>query len=252
MNMTLATADWYWENISKEEVREKLQNRPDGTFLVRNAQSLGGEYTLTLIKDGTEKLIRIIAKNGKYGFVDPFEFDNVVDLIEYYRDVSLCNYNKLLDVKLVYPVSRYKETDDEAVGTADLTKLVHRFVEVHRDYMEKTHDFDLKLSSYRKNEGERALKKQAHEAFLEAVVMFENQIELQAKYSTQAEPHERKGLNDTSEVLNKRLEELRKSKAQLEQDLELQRQTILSLERDINYIKPETNNLSKLKEKLQA
>lgn len=250
MTMTLASAEWYWENISKEEVREKLHNQRDGTFLVRNALSVGGEYTLTLIKDGTEKLIRIFYKNGKYGFVEPYEFDSVVALIDYYKHVSLRHYNRLLDIKLLYPVSRFKEKD-ESGSTSDLNKLVQRFVEVHRDYVEKTHYFDQKLDNYKRTETERILKRQAHEAFLEAVLMFEHQIKLQGQYSLQAEPHEAKSLSENSEVLRLRLQALNKSKLQLETDLEAQRQTVLSLERDINCIKPEKISLSKLKEKYQ-
>lgn len=84
----------------------------------------------------------------------------------------------MLDIKLTYPVSRFTDNDDDKAETTDLTKLVQRFVEVHRDYVEKTQTLDQKLSNYRHSAAERLLKKQAHEAFLEAVFMYVKQRSL--------------------------------------------------------------------------
>ena len=60
-------------------------------------------------KGGNNKLIKIYHRDGKYGFSDPLTFNSVVELISHYHHESLAQYNPKLDVKLMYPVSRYQQ-----------------------------------------------------------------------------------------------------------------------------------------------
>lgn len=67
------------------------------------------ECSVSCRKGGNNKLIKIFHREGKYGFSDPLTFSSVVELINHYRHESLAQYNPKLDVKLLYPVSKYQQ-----------------------------------------------------------------------------------------------------------------------------------------------
>jgi len=64
------------------------------------------QHGLLCRKGGSNKLIKISCQDGKYGFVEPYQFQSVVELINYYRTNSLSEYNISLDTCLLFPISR--------------------------------------------------------------------------------------------------------------------------------------------------
>lgn len=118
-----------------------------------------GEFTLTLKKDGTDRVIKIFHNNGRYGFLKDCTFNSVVELINFHRNYSLKDYNALLDCKLLYPVSTFAYDEEYHNLLENKDALVQKFVDVSTEIKALTHNLEQAHENYKRTENDIGFKR---------------------------------------------------------------------------------------------
>lgn len=255
--LPLSECEWYFGSISRDEARAKLRNARDGTFLVRDATSGNGDFTLTLKKDGSDRVIKVYNNEGKFAFTkgsEGLQFPSIPDLINYYRINSLKDYNTILDTTLLFPVSRYTSNaeEDPVPNDNDVDKLVQKYLDVQNDLNAREKDYEGLYTEYKRIEHELDIKWTAFEAFHEAEQLFDDQLKTQKRYQNEAQPHELDGLRENLKLLNNRLDQLIQCKNELHMSYEKQKSTYLTLQRNIQTMQPILNKLRKSEDRYIA
>ncbi|XP_066447620.1 suppressor of cytokine signaling 2 [Eleutherodactylus coqui] len=99
----LRRSGWYWGQMTVNEAKEKLQDAPEGTFLVRDSSHTDYLLTISVKTSAGPTNLRIEYKEGKFRLDSVVcvrsrlkQFDSVVHLIEYY---VLLSKNKRIETE---------------------------------------------------------------------------------------------------------------------------------------------------------
>lgn len=136
-----------------------------------------GEYTLTLIKDGNEKLIKICHMNGNYGFIEQYQFNSVVEMINYYTVNSLSMYNKTLDITLSNPIC-FPYDDEETQPQGDIRLLSEELIRCSQMLQQREQALDQKKTEFNEIREELREKSLHQIVFGNSENMFRSQIAL--------------------------------------------------------------------------
>lgn len=121
---------------------------------------------MTLKKDGTDRIIRIYNSNGRYGFLKDGKYGSVVELINHFRTHSLIEYNSVLDICLLYPVSKFTNEDELQSICDNKEALVSKYGEISTEIKTLTSGLETSYENYKRVESEIGFKRQAHEGEL--------------------------------------------------------------------------------------
>lgn len=117
----MAKYGWYWGPLSRSEARQRLEQQPNGSFLVRDSCSSYHLLSLSYRINNHTYHTRINYCNGFYSLFNSSSYDlfpSVIDLLEYSLKVSeygvLCYFVppgiaavESVPVRLCFPVSRF-------------------------------------------------------------------------------------------------------------------------------------------------
>jgi phosphoinositide-3-kinase regulatory subunit len=180
-----------------------------------------------------------------YGFSEPLSFTSVVELINYYRSESLAHYNNALDIKLLYPISRYNQTECDDIEPNDVGKVTFKLNEINKEFKIKTKQYDQFNDDYSRTSQEIQSQRQALDSFNVCIALLEEHLKLNTNLQTESLAHEVSSMQEHNDKLKCKLNALKDNRTQLEKELKNLTAYNRLLDREMNSIKPVLQQLGK-------
>jgi len=105
LNASLKTFNWFAGRKDRPEAENDLNNKSDGTFLIRESVNRTGEYALSVKFRNNVKHIKIPYEDGAFYLTKAISFGSVQELVEYYKQNTLGVSFPGLDTKLRHGVN---------------------------------------------------------------------------------------------------------------------------------------------------
>ena len=164
-------------------------------------------------------------------------------------------YNKDLDTRLLYPVSRFNQEPDvdvdetslaaEGGGIVDTEKVLLKLKEINRNYLERSKLYDKYYDEYQIASQNIIDKRQALEAFREVLSLFEEEIQAHKISEDKVFPHERLALKTNYDYLQQRSNTFAQEQQKEAEELQLANNKSRLLDREMIALKPEIIQLYK-------
>eukprot|EP01147_Barroeca_monosierra_P010411 gene10411-2542_t len=119
-NVEIASDEaWFAGELPRHKAEKKLENLPDGSFLVRESDGRPGEYSLS-IKYQAVKHIKINRKGTRYNVApDSDEFPSIQELVAHFQMHSLKRHFPPLETTLRLP---FRHSPAAPAGTVEISR----------------------------------------------------------------------------------------------------------------------------------